>query len=268
MNNSYKTATHIFLKEIMETSPLSREEEQELFKLYVSGNQKARSKLLCSNMRFVLKVAQKYRMAPVPLSDIIAEGAMGLIRAIESFDPSRGLRFISYAVWWINVYINRAVTENGSLIRLPAHKNIEVKKAIKARAQGKKISKEVQQLVAMVEKKISLDAKLSTTTSTSFADIIPDNTNSQPDNIALKNSIRVFLREVIAELPEREATILKGLYGIDFGNPETLEQMSHTLNLSKERVRQLRDRALKRLKKSRYHQKLKENFEGCKESWF
>ncbi|MFC1584449.1 RNA polymerase sigma factor RpoD/SigA [Fibrobacterota bacterium] len=256
-------ATKLYLKDILQTSPLSKQEEQELFRMFLKGSSRARTKLLYSNMRFVLKVAQQYRLAPVPLSDLIAEGAMGLMRAIESFDPSRGLRFISYAVWWIKVYITRLINEQGSLIRLPAHQTLKVRRAIKASAGGKKIDDETLMLIKLLERGIPFDAPVNENVRTPFAEVIPDNKAFQPDNIALLRSLEASIRQVLSELPEREATILKGLYGIDFGKPVTLEEVSENLSLSKERVRQLRDRALRKLKSGRHRKKLRESFEGC-----
>ena len=112
-----------YLEDIRKTSPIDRKDEHLLFKLCREGNRAAREKLVSANMRFVLKVALQYRGCPIPLPDLVSEGAMGLIRAIESFDHSRGLKFISYAVWWIKAYITRAITEQGSLIRLPANQH-------------------------------------------------------------------------------------------------------------------------------------------------
>ena len=103
-----------YLDDIRKTAPLSREEEQILFQKAKEGDKVARKKLISANMRFVLKVAIQYRGCPIPLPDLVSEGAMGLVRAIESFEHSRGLKFISYGVWWIKAYITRAINEQGN----------------------------------------------------------------------------------------------------------------------------------------------------------
>lgn len=127
-----------YLDDIRKTAPLTREEEQILFQKAKEGDKIARQKLISANMRFVLKVAIQYRGCPIPLPDLVSEGAMGLVRAIESFEHTRGLKFISYGVWWIKAYITRAINEQGNLIRLPANQHLRVRKALheQSRWQG------------------------------------------------------------------------------------------------------------------------------------
>ena len=137
--DSTDTTLKRYLEDIRRTAPLSREEEQILFQKAKEGDKIARKKLISANMRFVLKVAIQYRGCPIPLPDLVSEGAMGLVRAIESFEHTRGLKFISYGVWWIKAYITRAINEQGNLIRLPANQHLRVRKALHEQSRGKEI---------------------------------------------------------------------------------------------------------------------------------
>jgi len=130
--NIYDTSDSMrrYLEDIRKTSPYSRKAEQELFRLCRQGNAKARAAIISGNIRFVLKVALQYRGCPIPTSDLISEGAMGLARAIDNFDHTRGLKFISYAVWWIKAYITRVINEEGTLIRLPANQHLKIRQAL------------------------------------------------------------------------------------------------------------------------------------------
>ncbi|MFC1585018.1 RNA polymerase sigma factor RpoD/SigA [Fibrobacterota bacterium] len=251
-----------YLEDIRKTNPINKKDEQELFRLCREGNPKARAKLLSANMRFVLKVALQYRGCPIPLPDLVSEGAMGLVRAIESFDHTRGLKFISYAVWWIKAYITRAINEQGSLIRLPANQHLRVRKALKESANGEALNDEIRELIRLGERGGSFDAPLKEGSKTTFSEVLADVRAGRPDKNAEINSVELFTRELLAELPEREAKVLKGLYGIGFEAPQTLREVGESLNISHERVRQLRDQALRRLKKSKFKEILREKFEG------
>ena len=138
--DSTDTTLKRYLEDIRRTAPLSREEEQILFQRAKEGDKIARKRLISANMRFVLKVAIQYRGCPIPLPDLVSEGAMGLVRAIESFEHTRGLKFISYGVWWIKAYITRAINEQGNLIRLPANQHLRVRKALHEQSRGKEIN--------------------------------------------------------------------------------------------------------------------------------
>ncbi len=255
-----------YLDDIRKTHPLSKKEEQELFKKCREGNAYARAKLLNSNMRFVLKVALQYRGCPLPLPDVVSEGAMGLMRAIESFDHTRGLKFISYAVWWIKAYITRAINEQGSLIRLPANQHLKVRRALKGMANGESINEEIQELIRIGERGVSFDNNQSDSKRSSFEESIPDDRVPRPDKEVEIDSVEHFARNLLGELQEREALVIRGLYGIGIENPQTLREVGESLNISHERVRQLRDQALRRLKKSRIKDELRENYEGYLEA--
>lgn len=255
-------ALKLYLEDIRKTSPLSRKDEQELFKLCRKGNKRARAKLVQANMRFVLKVALQYRGCPIPLPDLVSEGAMGLIRAIESFDHTRGLKFISYAVWWIKAYITRSINEQGSLIRLPANQHLRVRKALKAKTQGIELDDDIRELIQLGESGISFDAPLKSDSKTTYSEVLPDDGASNPEADTETQSVENMAKNLLSELPEREAMVLKGLFGINHEAPQTLREVGETLNVSHERVRQLRDQALRRIRKYKNKELLREKYEG------
>src|SRR6267142_7084044 len=163
-----------YLEDIRKTSPIDRKDEHLLFKLCREGNRAAREKLVSANMRFVLKVALQYRGCPIPLPDLVNEGCMGLIRAVESFDSSRGIKFISYAVWWMKAFITKSINETGSMIRLPANQCLRVRKALKEQGHGKDLEEDVRSLLQTAGKGMSFDAPMGPDSKTSFQEILRD----------------------------------------------------------------------------------------------
>lgn len=264
--DSNDDALRRYLDDIRETKPLTRQEEQEYFRLFKRGTayqqDRARDKLVSANMRFVLKVAIQYRHCPIPLPDLVSEGAMGLVRAIESFDYSRGLKFISYAVWWIKAYITRAINENGSLIRLPANQHLRVRKALKEHARGKDIDEDIRELIQLGERGISFDSPLKSDTKTTFSEVLADTNATNPESDAEGDNINLLTRELLAQLPDREAKVISGIFGINQEAPQTLREVGESMGISHERVRQLRDQALRRIRKINPKDVLREKYDG------
>ncbi len=252
-------AAKLYLRDIMNTQPLSKEKEQELFKLYHCGSASARQTLLMANMRFVLKVARQYRNANVSLTDLVSEGALGLIRALESYESSRGWKFISYAVWWIKVYITRYINDRATMIRLPANKKIKIQKALKSAKKGERLDSEIQQLILLSERGLSLDSPIASDSGISFSDVIADERQVSPDTSIDIERDKCLTHLLLKGLPTREADVLKRFYGIDSNNSETLKEISETMGISKERIRQIRDKALFKLRKSPYQSVIKEH---------
>ncbi len=263
-----------YLDDIRKTQPITRQEEYTLFEM-CCGNQTgekarlAREKLIKANMRFVLKVALQYRGCPIPLPDLVSEGAMGLIRAIESFDHRRRidghtLKFISYAVWWIKAYITRAINEQGSLIRLPANQHLRVRKALKNKnkAGNEELTDEIRELIQLGESGISFDAPLKADTKTTYQEVLADPKAENPEHYAEISSVETIVHDLLVKLPEREAQVIKGLFGINHEAPMTLREVGESLKISHERVRQLRDQALRRIKKERNREELREKYEA------
>jgi len=249
-----------YLDDIRRTSPLSREEEAWLFEN--KSNPIARQKIVDANMRFVLKVAIQYRGCPIPLPDLVSEGAMGLIRAIESFDCTRGLKFISYGVWWIKAYITRAINEQGNLVRLPANQHLRIRKGLKKQAKGQEVSEAVMDLIQLGQKGVSIDSPLNIDSKSSYAESLPDATAADPESSSEIQAIEDGIRDILKALPEREYNVLAGIYGIGLNTPQTLREVGESMNISHERVRQLRDQALKRITHTVTKEFLKENLEA------
>ncbi|MFA6341375.1 MAG: sigma-70 family RNA polymerase sigma factor [Fibrobacteraceae bacterium] len=249
-----------YLDDIRRTRPLSRSEEQVLFRLVAQGNRKAKERLVSANMRFVLKVVIQYRSPFIPISDLVNEGAMGLVRAIESFDYSRGLKFISYGVWWIKAYITRAINEQGSLIRLPANQQLRVRKALKSQARGVEIDEDIRELLQIGQRGISFDSPLSGDSKTTYAEILSDDSMMSPDRRTEINSVETVVHSLLEHLPYREGRVIAGIYGVRQDSPQTLREVGESLNISHERVRQLRDQALRRIRRASCRPYLQENF--------
>lgn len=251
-----------YLDDIRKTSPLSRSEEQYLFHLAKAGSRQARERLVSANLRFVLKVALRYRGCSIPLQDLVSEGSMGLIRAIESFDHTRGLKFISYAVWWIKAYITRAINEQSGLIRLPANQHLRVKKAIRESQTQDSLSDEIRSLIQISDGSVSIDDPIGQEEGKTFSEMVADDRNMNPEAEAEVNQMEEVAQDLLYGLPDREAEVIRGLYGIDHDSSLNLREVGEALNISHERVRQLRDQALRRIRKSVHRMHLRERLDG------
>jgi len=249
-----------YLEDIRRTCPLSREEEALLFEN--KSNPLAKQKIVDANMRFVLKVAIQYRSCPIPLPDLVSEGAMGLMRAIESFDNTRGLKFISYAVWWIKAYITRAINEQGNLVRLPANQHLRIRQGLKDQAKGQEVSKEIANLIQMGQKGVNIDGTHRTDSKSSYAESLPDVAAIDPEASSEIKAVEIEVRNILKALPEREYNVLASIYGIGFNTPQTLREVGESMNISHERVRQLRDQALNRISHTVTKDFLKESLEA------
>jgi len=239
-----------YINDIRDTAPYSIKEEQKLFMLKKQGSLEARAKLIDANMRFVLKVAFQYRGVNVPLPDLISEGAYGLTRAVDKFDPTRGLKFISYAVWWIKAYITRAINDTSYLIRIPANQSVKFRKLLKEQPDGTTLDDDIKRIMR-TSKIYSLDEKARQDTDSTFHDIIGK--SYSPDTE--RREVEIIVREMLAGLSEREARILKSYYE----DEQTLREVAESEEISNERVRQIKDQALKKL-----HRRSKKRFNGEK----
>jgi RNA polymerase primary sigma factor len=248
-----------YLDDIRRTCPLSREEEALLFEK--KSNPLAKQKIVDANMRFVLKVAIQYRSCPIPLPDLVNEGAMGLMRAIESFDNTRGLKFISYAVWWIKAYITRAINEQGNLVRLPANQHLRIRKGLKDQAKGQEVSKEIANLIQLGQRGVNIDGTLRADSKSSYAESLPDTGAVDPKSNSEIQAVEDGVRDILKALPEREYNVLASIYGIGFNTSQTLREVGESMNISHERVRQLRDQALNRISRTVTKEFLKESLE-------
>ena len=260
----------IYLKEINRIPLLTEEEELDLAIKSRDGDEFARKRMVEANLRFVVNVAKKYQNQGLPLMDLINEGNIGLMTALDKFDPDRGYRFISYAVWWIRQSIMKAINEKGRAVRLPLNRTNELLQMQKAqRSLMKDLETEeptaeqigelagfdadhVENLLAISRDLVSLDAPLFGDGNTSsVADFIEDGAQS-PEEALMDSALKDDVRRLLSTLSKREREIIELRYGLEGQIPMSLKEIGELYNLTKERIRQIETRALDRLKESEY----------------
>jgi len=255
----------LYLKEIGKLQPLSSENEAAIAARIHKGDQKAIDTLVKANLRFVVSVARNYQNQGMPLSDLINEGNIGLVRAAQKFDEKKNFRFISYAVWWIRQAILQSLAEHSRIMRLPLNKAGAIHKISKTQTEleqrynrlpdASEIAQElgvsenaVSETIAISSSHISLDAPLKDTDSSSLADIIQTNLNSNPEDELQTISLNKEIKKMLNFLTEREKEIIKMYYGIENETAYTLDEIGRKFNITRERVRQIKSKALSRLK--------------------
>ncbi len=254
-----------YLEDIRKAPQLRAESESELFRLYRKGSRAARERLIVCNMRFVVKVALEYRACPMPMSDLISEGSLGLMHAVETFDPGRGVKFISYAVWWIRSHITKALNEKGYLIRLPANQYFRLRKALQAERYGRIEEEDLRVIRQLSQGCASIHATRPGTGRT-WSDTLSDPDSPDPGILAELAVGQGITERMLEAMPERERIILKRTFGIGNENPVTLKEVGRELSLSAERVRQLRSFALGRMNKEPAYAPLKERYSCLEEA--
>lgn len=254
-----------YLQEIGEVPLLSQEEEIELARLIRDGNESSLERLTKANLRFVVSVAKQFQSQGLSLGDLINEGNLGLIKAANRFDETRGFKFISYAVWWIRQSILQALAEQSRIVRLPLNKVGTMNKIGKAfslleqeferEPSPKEIAEqlalsdyEVSDTIQKSSKHLSLDAPFSEEEENRLLDIIENQEQPSPDNTLISESLRIELDRALATLTPREAEVVKLYFGLDEETPLTLEEIGERFNLTRERVRQIKEKALRRLR--------------------
>jgi RNA polymerase primary sigma factor len=254
-----------YLREISKYPLINQEEEVRLAQLIHRGDEEALDKLVRSNLRFVVSVAKKYQNQGVSLSDLINEGNLGLIRAAHKFDETKGIKFISYAVWWIRQAILQALAEQSRIVRVPLNRAGALHRIGKRSsallqelgreptpaeiAEGMDFTmEEVQKTLSISQTHLSLDAPLTPGEDNKLLDYLPDTQNSGPDNETFEKALIESIEEVLSTLKEREARILRLYFGLDGPEPKTLEEIGSLLGITRERVRQIKEKALTRLR--------------------
>lgn len=256
----------MYLKEINKIPLLSHEEETELALKAQAGDVNAKNKIINANLRFVVNVAKKYQNHGLDLEDLISEGNIGLMTAIEKFDVSKGYHFISYAVWWIRQCILKAVCEKSRAIRLPLNKANELVRIEHARkaVSGKKTEQEtyeeiadmlnidsshVREMINISSDMISLDAELSGSEENrnQLLDFQEDTRYKRPEEQAIENSLSSEIDTVLDTLTPNEAKVIKLRYGLNGAKPMSLKEVGDRCNLTKERIRQIEKHAIIRL---------------------
>jgi RNA polymerase primary sigma factor len=225
----------LYLREIRRIPQMSREEEHAFATRAAHGDRKARQELIQANLRFVILVAKLYRNRGVPLEDLVNEGNIGLIHAAERFDPDRGVRFLSCAVWWIREAILKAIPENNHIVRLPGSRSGELPSTTQLRMQA-------------AQKTLSLDTPApGNEDSGSLGACLEDRSIPRPEEVLVGVSLQEHLESVLAGLSDREACILRDRFGIAGSARITLREVGRKHGLSTERVRQIEKKALRRI---------------------
>jgi RNA polymerase primary sigma factor len=257
----------IYLREIMVTPLLTRKEEIELAARIKRGDQKARALMIKANLRLVVKIAHDYAHFGLPLLDLISEGNIGLVKAVERFDPAKGGKLSTYGAWWIKQSIKRAMANQSKTIRLPVHL---VDKISKVRRVAVKMSEElgreptdeelaeeigissvkVSQLKRVSIRPASLDAPMSDDDSTEFGEIVGDEDAQTPFELLRDKNLRDQVGELLDVLDDREREIIFQRFGLDGGNPRTLEVIGKKFGVTRERIRQLQNVALDKLRRA------------------
>ena len=254
-----------YLQEIGKVDLITAEMEVELAQRIKAGDQIALEKLTKANLRFVVSVAKQYQNQGLTLPDLINEGNLGLIKAAKRFDETRGFKFISYAVWWIRQSILQALAEQSRIVRLPLNKIGSINKINKTYAfleqahervpSAEEIAKELDMTVSDVKESmknsgrhVSMDAPLVEGEDSNLYDVLRSGESPNPDRELMHESLRTEIERALETLTPREADVVRLYFGLGNQHPMTLEEIGETFDLTRERVRQIKEKAIRRLK--------------------
>jgi RNA polymerase primary sigma factor len=254
-----------YLAEIAHSEPLSAAEEVRVARKIRQGDEDARNRLVEANLRFVVSVAKEYQNRGVPLPDLISAGNMGLITAAERFDENKGFKFISYAVWWIRQAILQTLAEQSRTVRLPLNKIgllYKISKASRKLQQARADAPDPEEIARQLDVSVdevketlmcgravrSLDAAFREEEDRSLLDVLPDERQESPENQVMRGCLRGQIDAALGSLMGREAEILSLYFGLDGEEPMTLDQIGARFGLTRERVRQIKEKALHRLR--------------------
>src|SRR3989442_10900874 len=260
------TGIKIYLREIGQFPLLTPQQEIELAAKIKKGDREARALMIRSNLRLVVKIAHDYANLGLPLLDLISEGNIGLMKAVERFDPAKGGKLSTYAAWWIKQSIKRALANQSKTIRLPVHL---VDKISKMRRTAMKLQEvlgreptdeeladelgmtasRVAQLRTAAIRPASLDAPIGDEDSNNFSEVVQDENAATPYQELEEKTVSAMLQEMVKTLDSREATILRYRFGLDGGSEKTLEEVGQKFGVTRERVRQIQNIALTKLRK-------------------
>lgn len=262
-----------YLQEIGHEELISAEEEVELARRIKTGDRKALEKLTKANLRFVVSVAKQYQNQGLSLPDLINEGNIGLLKAAEKFDETRGFKFISYAVWWIRQSILQAIAEQGRVVRLPLNQVGSVNRINKVLSKFEQENErrpsvdeiadktdlpheKIEDVLKVNTRQVSVDAPMADGDGTSMIDFMQSDSDPSTDEELLKESLRSEIASALSVLNDRERDVIEAFYGIN--QPEcTMEEIGKKYGLTRERVRQIREKAIRRLKQNTQNKMLK-----------
>lgn len=256
-----------YLQEIGRVELITAEEEVELARKIKAGDKKALERLTKANLRFVVSVSKQYQNQGLSLPDLINEGNLGLIKAAERFDETRGFKFISYAVWWIRQSILQALAEQARIVRLPLNKIGTINKINRAYSELEQLyerppsadelaeflevsTEDVRQSLANTSRHVSMDAPLidGDESSSSMYDVLPNDALPSPEAELTKESLKKDIERSLTALTGREGDVVRLYYGLNGKHPLTLEEIGDLFDLTRERVRQIKEKAIRRLK--------------------
>ena len=265
----------MYLKEIGKVPLLTPEEEQELAKRMAEGDEDAKRRMAEANLRLVVSIAKRYVGRGMLFLDLIQEGNLGLIKAVEKFDYTKGYKFSTYATWWIRQAITRAIADQARTIRIPVHMVETINKVIRVSRQllqelghdpsPEEISEEmnmpvdkVREILKIAQEPVSLETPIGEEEDSHLGDFIPDEAASEPSEAASFTLLKEQLVDVLSTLTPREEKVLKLRFGIEDGRTRTLEEVGKEFNVTRERIRQIEAKALRKLRHPSRSKKLKD----------
>ena len=265
----------MYLKEIGRIKLLSPEEEQEVAKKMAEGDEAARQRMSEANLRLVVSIAKRYVGRGMQLLDLIQEGNLGLMKAVEKFDYTKGYKFSTYATWWIRQSITRAIADQARTIRIPVHMVETINRVLRtSHAMVQKLGREpttkeiadelhieqskVEEVLKIAQEPVSLETPIGEEEDSHLGDFIQDDEASQPSEEATYTLLREQLEEVLATLTPREQQVLRMRFGLVDGKPHTLEEVGKEFDVTRERIRQIESKALRKLRHPSRSKKLRD----------
>ena len=266
-------SVRLYLREIGRVKMIKPDEEIELARRIAKGDEEAKKKLIQANLRLVISIAKKYVNRGLPFQDLIQEGNLGLIRAAEKFDHTKGFKFSTYATWWIRQAISRGLADKSRTIRVPVHMVESINKMKKTSARlsqelGRKPTDtelassmelpvtKVQEIIQADREPISMEMPLNRDEETFLGDLIEDSESSRPDANTEEQLMRQDLNRMLSQLTPRERDIMHLRYGLEDGRQRTLEEVGRLFNITRERVRQIEHKAFRKLRQPAWSSKL------------
>jgi RNA polymerase primary sigma factor len=266
-------SVRLYLREIGRVKMIKPDEEIELARMIAKGDGEAKKKLIQANLRLVISIAKKYVNRGLPFQDLIQEGNLGLIRAAEKFDHTKGFKFSTYATWWIRQAISRGLADKSRTIRVPVHMVESINKLKKNSARlaqelGRKPTEQelslaldipvgkVQEIMAADREPVSMEMPLNRDDETYIGDLIEDNEATRPDATTAEELMRQDLSRMLSQLTPRERDIMHLRYGLEDGRQRTLEEVGRLFNITRERVRQIEHKAFRKLRQPNWSSKL------------